>query len=61
MTEHISKITVDEWEHIPAGTTIANGYSNGYCTAPQEPGLYTLYQLVDQFNCHRAWKWEKED
>lgn len=36
----MTRITVDEWEHIPAGTKVANGYSNGYCTAPQEEGLY---------------------
>lgn len=54
------KITVDIWRHIPAGTTIPNGYSNGYCTAPSEPGLYTLYEVADDMNRHVGWEWEKE-
>ena len=60
MHRQIRKVTVPEWKHIPAGTTIPNGYPNGYCTAPEEPGFYTLYQLVDAFNCHQGWHWEKE-
>ena len=54
------KITVDIWRHIPAGTTIPNGYSNGYCTAPCEPGLYTLDEVADDMNRHVGWEWEKE-
>jgi len=48
----MQKITVDQWKHIPAGTRIWNGYSNGYCQAPKEPGFYTLYELVNDRNCH---------
>ena len=54
------KITVDEWHNIPDGTTIPNGYSAGYCTAPSEPGLYTLYEVADDMNRHAGWEWEKE-
>lgn len=54
------RLTVDEWKHIPAGTKVANGYSNGYCTAPSEPGLYTLYEIADESNCHVGWEWERE-
>ena len=57
----MQKITIKEWAHIPAGATVANGYSNGYCTAPSEPGLYTLYQLADDNNCHAGWEWVKEE
>lgn len=53
------KITVDEWKHIPAGTKIDNG-NCGFCTAPSEPGLYTLYQIADDNNCHAGWEWVKE-
>lgn len=56
----MQKITIDEWKHIPAGTTIPNGYPSSYCTAPKEPGFYTLYQLVNENNTHGGWKWEKE-
>ena len=54
------EITVPEWSHVPAGATVANGYSNGYCTAPAEPGYYTLYELADSNNCHEGWRWERE-
>lgn len=57
----MKKITVPEFQHIPAGTTICNGYPNGYCTAPSEDGLYTLYEMADESNCHVGWEWEKED
>ena len=56
----MQKITVDQWRHVPAGTRIWNGYSNGYCQAPKEPGFYTLYQLVNDRNCHVGWRWERE-
>ena len=53
----MTRITVDEWEHIPAGTKVANGFSNGYCTAPREEGLYTLYELVyEDSNTHAGWE-----
>ena len=56
------KVTVDEWKHIPAGTKVANGYSGRYCTAPEEPGFYTLYELVyDNTNVHAGWEWEKDE
>ena len=55
------RITIDEWKHIPAGKTIENGYPvNGYCTAPPEPGFYTLYELASDENTHLGWEWEKE-
>ena len=47
-------------EHVNSGETIPNGYSCGYMTAPKEQGLYTLYELADEHNCHQGWKWEKE-
>ena len=54
------RVTVDEWRHIAAGQTVDNGYSGGTCTAPKEPGFYTLYELVYKNNTHAGWKWEKE-
>ena len=58
----MKKITIDEWGHIPAGETVANGFAvNGYCTAPAEPGFYRLYELVSSSNTHLGWEWEKED
>ena len=58
--ETYQRVTCAEFQHIPAGERIWNGYSNGYCTAP-ETGQYTLYELVDDNNCHKGWEWEKED
>ena len=53
------RITVDLWKHIPSGTSICNGFSNGYCTAPKEPGYYTLYERVKNAT-HVGWEWIKE-
>ena len=47
-------------KHVAAGETVENGYPNGYSTAPQVEGFYTLYELADEHNCHVGWKWEKE-
>lgn len=56
------RITVDEWKHIPAGTTIPNGYSNDYCTAPSGPAsFYTLYEVADENNCHVGWEWVEDE
>ena len=56
------RITVDEWKHIPAGETVENGFAvNGLCTAPSEPGFYTLYELASDENTHLGWEWEKEE
>lgn len=56
----MKRITVEEWRHIPSGTTVPNGYSNGYCTAPSEPGFYTLYEVADDNNIHVGWEWIRE-
>ena len=50
-------------EHVPAGETVWNGYVGGetHCTAPDEPGVYTLYELADEYNCHAGWQWVKEE
>lgn len=50
-------------EHVNAGEKVWNGYSGGemYCTAPSDPGLYTLYELANDHNVHVCWKWVKED
>lgn len=54
-------ITLDCWKHIPAGESIWNGFAvNGICTAPSEPGTYTLYEEVSEENMHIGWKWVKE-
>lgn len=49
-------------EHVEAGKKVWNGYVGGtqYCTAPSEEGLYSLYELADENNCHAGWKWIKE-
>lgn len=50
-------------EHVPAGESVWNGYVGGktHCTAPNEPGTYTLYELAyEATNTHAGWKWEKE-
>lgn len=54
------KITLPQWEHIPAGGTAWNGYPGGYCTAPKEAGRYTLYEIVNPDNTHAGWEWERE-
>ena len=57
----MNKFTVDEWKHIAAGATVANGFAvNGTCTAPSEPGFYTLYELVTDGNTHAGFEWVKE-
>ena len=54
------RTTVDEWMHIPSGMTVDDGF-DGYMTAPEEPGLYTLYELFDDRNQHCGWEWEAEE
>lgn len=54
------KVTCDEWRGIPAGKSVWDGY-NGEKTAPEEPGTYTLYQLVNDDNTHAGWEWCKDD
>ena len=29
-------------------------------TAPKEPGLYTLYEILGEHNAHLGWKWVRE-
>ena len=53
------RITLDIWRHIPAGKQVESGYSYKLC-APDEAGTYTLYQIVDDKNCHQGWEWEQE-
>ena len=55
------RITIEEWQHIPAGTVVENGYPGGFCKAPAEPGIYTLYEIADDNNSHIGWEWEKEE
>ena len=50
-------------EHVKSGETVWNGYVGGEttCTAPDEPGLYTLFELAyDSTNTHAGWEWVKE-
>ena len=53
------KITVDEWKNIPAGTSVDDGFG-GFQTAPDEEGLFTLFELVDCSNIHAGWQWERQ-
>lgn len=49
----MTRVTLDCWKHIGAGESVWNGFAvNGTCTAPEEPGLYTLYELVADGNIH---------
>ena len=57
----MKRISHPSFQHIEAGRRIDNGYPGGYCTAPSEPGFYTLYEIADESNCHVGWTWEKED
>jgi len=60
--EELRKVTCELWRHVPAGTSVPSGFgSGGDMTAPEEPGLYTLYELADDDNCHQGWQWERED
>ena len=59
--QKMERITVTSWQNIPAGQTVENGYPNGYCTAPSEPGTYTLYELADEHNCHAGWEWVRNE
>lgn len=45
--------------NIPAGHEVADGY--GYRKAPEEPGRYSLIQLVDDRNCHAGWRWQRDE
>ena len=49
-------------EGIPAGKSVYNGFADETCTAPTEPGTYTLYDVVNQ-ECyeHRTWRWKQEE
>ena len=54
----MEKITGPQWENIPAGEKVSDGYG-GRKTAPEEPGTYTLHELVYSSNTHAGWAWEK--
>lgn len=57
----LRKVTCSIWRHVPAGTSVPNGFGSGSdMTAPEEPGLYTLYELADEDNCHQGWQWDRE-
>ena len=48
-------------EHVPAGGTVWNG-GNIFCTAPNEPGTYSLYELTyESTGAHAGWRWEREN
>lgn len=49
--------------NVRAGETVWNGYVGGQttCTAPEDPGTYTLYELAYDDNTHAGCEWEKED
>ena len=51
--------TCEEWQHIPAGTKVDDGFG-GYLTAPEEEGFYTLYEVASYRNTHQGFEWEKE-
>lgn len=53
------KNTMDQWKHIPAGSTVDTGM--GLLTAPKERGYYTLYEIGTDDNYHVSFVWEKED
>lgn len=52
-------ITVEEWMEVPAGTVVETGYPGKRLTAPKEEGLWTLYEIADENNCHVGWEWHK--
>ena len=55
----MGRITVAEWKNIPSGQKVRSGF--GYeLTAPNEEGIYTLYELTDNRNNHCGWQWEKQ-
>lgn len=59
----MGRITIPQWKNIPAGQEVWNGFVGGncYCTAPDEPGTYTLYELVhEDTNTHVGWEWVKD-
>ena len=56
----LRKITCDEWKHVKANERVATGFGDAEITAPAEEGYYTLYEIADNNNIHRGWKWEKE-
>ena len=53
--------TRQEWRHIPSGRSVLQ-YQGGRIrrTAPKEPGLYTLYEILGEHNAHLGWKWVRE-
>lgn len=48
--------------NVRAGEEVWNGFlgPGGYSVAPKDPGTYSLYELADEKNNHRGWKWVKE-
>lgn len=56
----MERITIDQWQHVPAGSAVDSGFSGPDLTAPAEPGYYTLWELVDENNVHRGFTWQKE-
>lgn len=56
-TEGIDMIKIVS--NIKANETVSNGY--GDITAPEENGTYSLWQLVDDNNCHQGFRFEKEN
>lgn len=49
-------------EGIPAGKSVYNGFADETCTAPTEPGIYTLYECADlSCNDHCGWHWKQEE
>jgi len=52
-------ITDDTWRNIPSGQIVDDGFG-GELQAPEETGTYTLYELADENNRHKGWKWVKD-
>lgn len=51
-------------KHIPAGSKVWNGFFRAekrICQAPEEPGMYSLYQLHNDKEGHTGWQWVKEE
>ena len=48
------------WNNVQPGEVVADGFRDR--KAPEAPGLYSLYELVDtDSNTHLGFEWVKQD
>ena len=46
--------------NVPEGKSVNTGYNSETITAPDENGLYTLTETLDEDGCHKSYEWQKQ-